>query len=741
MEKGPSLLDTDTDASPDQGDNGYKPSLLDDDTDQAPQPTKNAPRTSTASQPELPTNGVGMAEDVLKSLGSGFSRGTYSLAGLPGDVETLGRMGAKYLGANVSPQSYLPTSSDVISKIENLYPPSAGTLEYAPQTGAGRFAKTIGEFVPGFAAGPESVANKLASATGAGIATQGTEELMPKDLAASPQGAAIKFLASIPGSMAGSGLTKSISNITQGITSPEASALNRMSAARSSDIARGVAPEISESEIPYAASAGPEARRLIQRSAEKAPEDDVAKFTGTAQSANESAVNKIINYIDNTFNNRAPVDPFSERDAIRQAANLANSTNYRQLFSSPNAQNIMSPEISDAINKLQYTDVLKSVANTLGIQHGDPTAKGMIQLPGGKWTVNPQGAPLETYDLIKRELDGRIGQLSKPLQQSPTAPSEIRNYTQILTPFRAALDNAVPEYANVRGAAAEQAGFINALDMGMKYFQENNPSQISLIDNIYNKFTDEQKQNAAYGLVGAYRQMMSTNSNRAFNYFTGPASQGNIQKFRNFLGDDADPLIGNVVQQNLMRNIQTLRQVSLPNKIGQFVTSPAATGAAGGAAGMALTLGESLMQPALWGANIGFPQIAAVLGPAGLSKLYNVSEARIAQKVLELSMDPSRAAELGQLTRSNPAARSWLNKTSTLLGQLGSGVAANTPAKPDQGRIQRKSGGRVSHETRADQLIAAAERSKKSQSNATEVLLDQPDEAITRALSIAKQHI
>ena len=56
-------------------------------------------------------------------------------------------------------------------------------------------------------------------------------------------------------------------------------------------------------------------------------------------------------------------------------------------------------------------------------------------------------------------------------------------------------------------------------------------------------------------------------------------------------------------------------------------------------------------------------------------------------------------------------------------------------------RAQRKSGGRVSHETRADQLIAAAERSKKSQSNATEVLLDQPDEAITRALSIAKQHI
>jgi hypothetical protein len=37
-------------------------------------------------------------------------------------------------------------------------------------------------------------------------------------------------------------------------------------------------------------------------------------------------------------------------------------------------------------------------------------------------------------------------------------------------------------------------------------------------------------------------------------------------------------------------------------------------------------------------------------------------------------------------------------------------------------------------------LMAAAERAKKGHGKATEPLLNQPDEAITRALAIANQH-
>jgi hypothetical protein len=38
-------------------------------------------------------------------------------------------------------------------------------------------------------------------------------------------------------------------------------------------------------------------------------------------------------------------------------------------------------------------------------------------------------------------------------------------------------------------------------------------------------------------------------------------------------------------------------------------------------------------------------------------------------------------------------------------------------------------------------LIAAADRAKKGHGNATESLLEQPDEAITRALAIANKNI
>ena len=56
------------------------------------------------------------------------------------------------------------------------------------------------------------------------------------------------------------------------------------------------------------------------------------------------------------------------------------------------------------------------------------------------------------------------------------------------------------------------------------------------------------------------------------------------------------------------------------------------------------------------------------------------------------------------------------------------------------GRARRASGGRLTGITTAAMLMAAAESAKKGHGKATEPLLNQPDEAITRALAIANQH-
>ena len=67
-----------------------------------------------------------------------------------------------------------------------------------------------------------------------------------------------------------------------------------------------------------------------------------------------------------------------------------------------------------------------------------------------------------------------------------------------------------------------------------------------------------------------------------------------------------------------------------------------------------------------------------------------------------------------------------------------------TPQRFAGGRVGRKSGGRLmrtDHSARAASLIRAAEAAKKAHNATTESILEQPDEAVARALSIANKAI
>jgi len=71
-------------------------------------------------------------------------------------------------------------------------------------------------------------------------------------------------------------------------------------------------------------------------------------------------------------------------------------------------------------------------------------------------------------------------------------------------------------------------------------------------------------------------------------------------------------------------------------------------------------------------------------------------------------------------------------------------IPALMPTKETEargGRIERKSGGRISHTANADRLILAAEKAKKYINKHTEALLNEPDSTIVHALSIAKKAI
>ena len=117
---------------------------------------------------------VSTTADVVKSAGAGLVRGGIGLAALPGTIESLGRKGLNMAGAGVSEDTALPTYGDIAPRVESV----TGKL-YEPQTTAGKYARTVGEFAPGalFPGGlaQKVIGNVLAPALGSETAGQMTE--------------------------------------------------------------------------------------------------------------------------------------------------------------------------------------------------------------------------------------------------------------------------------------------------------------------------------------------------------------------------------------------------------------------------------------------------------------------------------------------------------------------------------------------------------------------------------------
>lgn len=111
------------------------------------------------AEPAAPPPAKPWEEDVGKSFMGGLRRGVEGLAGLPGDVgrgqrwlteKVMGALGAdpatiEAVGKYTSLPQYLPSTEEVQKTITN---PVMGP-SYKPQTRAGEYAATTGEFAPG----------------------------------------------------------------------------------------------------------------------------------------------------------------------------------------------------------------------------------------------------------------------------------------------------------------------------------------------------------------------------------------------------------------------------------------------------------------------------------------------------------------------------------------------------------------------------------------------------------------
>jgi hypothetical protein len=120
--------------------------------------------------------GPSVGADVAKSAGIGIAKGGVGLVGSPGDLTELGAMGidkavtgvGKLFGQDWSRSTAMPNakplgnsaigSAAIQRGVENF----TGEF-YKPQTTAGEYAQTIGEFLPAAAAGPGGIARRVAT--------------------------------------------------------------------------------------------------------------------------------------------------------------------------------------------------------------------------------------------------------------------------------------------------------------------------------------------------------------------------------------------------------------------------------------------------------------------------------------------------------------------------------------------------------------------------------------------------
>ncbi len=148
------------------------------------------------------------AVDVAKSAGVGIGKGVIGLAGMVGDLTDLGAKGLeaadKYISGKIGIEPYKPPMDRSKSILNNI--PTAAVIQkavednvtgefYKPQTIAGKYAHTAGEFLPAAAAGPGSAVSRVAAAMASGVGSEAAGQLT--------EGTAAEPYARVVGAVAG----------------------------------------------------------------------------------------------------------------------------------------------------------------------------------------------------------------------------------------------------------------------------------------------------------------------------------------------------------------------------------------------------------------------------------------------------------------------------------------------------------------------------------------------------------
>jgi len=146
-----------------------------------------APTDNTAAKTDRERSWGETALDAAKAFGTGIEQGAIGLAGMPADLgrfaggavtggldwlmgtppEVAAQNKAKAEAMTANSWLAPPTSASLTKAVESVQGPM-----YQPQTTFGQYANSVGQFIPGAAAGPGGLARKAALAVVPGMASE-----------------------------------------------------------------------------------------------------------------------------------------------------------------------------------------------------------------------------------------------------------------------------------------------------------------------------------------------------------------------------------------------------------------------------------------------------------------------------------------------------------------------------------------------------------------------------------------
>ena len=639
-------------------------------------------------------------------------------------------------------------------------PALAVASRYVPQ-GVANAASTAARYVPGFVSRPAQAVGRAAVPVGLAAvegglygAAEEAAKLVPGeslgDVAARAREGG-EFGALLGGGLrAGLGALGSGFSAVRGYINPERQiaeraqisgqskgqmTLDEFEAAAARDIKDPTAAAALN--LPVSIADLPGVRRMVENALGRVGQRDAPtarQMQEFFQNRRAEATNVTQQNIDSIFGRS--IEPSALTREARDVARTANAPMYRAAYSQPIAQHVWNDELAE---KLMTPWGQKAAQEAIdGLTSRSQTPGGFTNpfvRQNGQIVFSGQGqVPLEFWDRFRRSLNDQAEEAFASNARTRGgdinyAKQQLQNYlTSSFIPYREAVSGA-GKYLREEDAFSEGVKFFSAVS-------GKNKNDIDYIGNqmyqFFNRFSPEEQNMFRTGLAAYIRQ----NPDDAAKVFAA-RDNATLNQYRQILGDDKfKDIQSTMLVQGVSKNIRDI--VARESPVQRGVEKVAGYGGIG-----------SVLYALANGITVSPEHAIAAAGVSGAGFISNMMGNARARQIVRLAMSDDRqdAVRLANMARSQPT-------VARMIEEINSGLSRIVMSQNDQsaqpaqrfagGRVGRASGGRLvrtDHAARAASLIRAAEAAKKAHNRTTEDILEQPDEAVAKALSIANKAI